>query len=186
MSIGCQYGCFALHVLLGNYLSLYLLIYPPAYPSTCLQVYLSICLPVYLSTCLPVYLSTCLPVYLSTWLPVYRIQVYLPTCLPVDLFTYPSVYLSTYLPISRYNVIAKMETFAEDTQYILEEAGLDTQLEVEWKHRTGPKPFRIVKIVMTLNSPVNTSQSNCTVLIDPKMWNRKTPFNQSFVYLTLL
>jgi len=39
--------------------------------------------------------------------------------------------------IVRYNVISKMETFAEDTQFTLEEAGLDNILEVEWKHRTG-------------------------------------------------
>jgi len=39
--------------------------------------------------------------------------------------------------IIRYNVIARMETFAEDTQFTLLEAGLDNQLKVEWKHRTG-------------------------------------------------
>ena len=37
----------------------------------------------------------------------------------------------------RYDVVAKMESFAEDTQFILEEAGLKDVLEVEWKHRTG-------------------------------------------------
>ena len=131
------------HQLLARYFTVYLSTYlstcVPVYLSTCLPVYLSTCLPVYLSTCLPFYLYTCLPVYLSTCLPVYQstcLPVYLSICLPVYLST--CVYLSTYLPISRYNVIAKMETFSEDTQYILEEAGLDTQLEVEWKHRTGP------------------------------------------------
>jgi len=39
--------------------------------------------------------------------------------------------------IIRYNVIAKMETFAEDTQFILEESGLSDTLKVEWKHSTG-------------------------------------------------
>jgi len=39
--------------------------------------------------------------------------------------------------IIRYDVISKMETFAEDTQFILQQAGLEDKLEVEWKHRTG-------------------------------------------------
>ena len=30
-----------------------------------------------------------------------------------------------------------METFSEDTQYILQQAGLEDKLSVEWKHRTG-------------------------------------------------
>ena len=38
---------------------------------------------------------------------------------------------------NRYNVIAKMESFAVDTQFILEEGGLDDELQVEWKHHTG-------------------------------------------------
>ena len=33
-----------------------------------------------------------------------------------------------------------METFAEDTQFILQQAGLEDKLEVEWKHRTGGRP----------------------------------------------
>lgn len=37
----------------------------------------------------------------------------------------------------KYNVIAKMESFAVDTQFILEEGGLDDELQVEWKHHTG-------------------------------------------------
>jgi len=37
----------------------------------------------------------------------------------------------------RYDVIAKMETFSEDTQFTLSLAGLEGELEVEWKHRTG-------------------------------------------------
>ena len=37
----------------------------------------------------------------------------------------------------RYDVIAKMETFSEDTQFILSQAGLQGKLTVEWKHRTG-------------------------------------------------
>ena len=32
-----------------------------------------------------------------------------------------------------------METFSEDTQYILQQAGLEDKLSVEWKHRTGGK-----------------------------------------------
>jgi len=39
--------------------------------------------------------------------------------------------------IVRYDVIAKMETFSEDTQYTLAQAGLENKLTVEWKHRTG-------------------------------------------------
>lgn len=39
--------------------------------------------------------------------------------------------------IVRYDVIAKMETFSEDTQYTLTQAGLEDQLIVEWMHRTG-------------------------------------------------
>jgi len=39
--------------------------------------------------------------------------------------------------IIRYDVISKMETFSEDTQFILQQAGLEEKLEVEWKHRTG-------------------------------------------------
>ena len=34
-------------------------------------------------------------------------------------------------------MISKMETFSEDTQFILQQAGLEGKLEVEWKHRTG-------------------------------------------------
>ena len=30
-----------------------------------------------------------------------------------------------------------METFSEDTQFILQQAGLEEKLSVEWKHRTG-------------------------------------------------
>ena len=37
----------------------------------------------------------------------------------------------------RYDVIGKMETFSEDTQYSLAAAGLEHRLSVEWKHRTG-------------------------------------------------
>ena len=37
----------------------------------------------------------------------------------------------------RYDVIAKMETFSEDTQFTLSQAGLQGKLTVEWKHRTG-------------------------------------------------
>jgi len=39
--------------------------------------------------------------------------------------------------IIRYDAISKMETFSEDTQYILQQAGLEDKLSVEWKHRTG-------------------------------------------------
>ena len=39
--------------------------------------------------------------------------------------------------LNRYDVISKMETFSEDTQFILQQAGLEGKLEVEWKHRTG-------------------------------------------------
>jgi len=39
--------------------------------------------------------------------------------------------------IVRYDVIAKMETFSEDTQFTLSQAGLQGELTVEWKHRTG-------------------------------------------------
>lgn len=39
--------------------------------------------------------------------------------------------------IIRYDAISKMETFSEDTQFILQQAGLEDKLEVEWKHRTG-------------------------------------------------
>ena len=37
----------------------------------------------------------------------------------------------------RYDAISKMETFSEDTQFILQQAGLEDKLDVEWKHRTG-------------------------------------------------
>ena len=37
----------------------------------------------------------------------------------------------------RYDVVAKMSSFGVDTQYILEEGGLDHHLQVEWKHTTG-------------------------------------------------
>ena len=40
-------------------------------------------------------------------------------------------------PFPRYDAISKMETFSEDTQYILQQAGLEDKLSVEWKHRTG-------------------------------------------------
>ena len=30
-----------------------------------------------------------------------------------------------------------METFSEDTQFTLSQAGLEGKLTVEWKHRTG-------------------------------------------------
>jgi len=39
--------------------------------------------------------------------------------------------------VIRYDVIAKMETFSEDTQLTLAQAGLEEQLALEWKHRTG-------------------------------------------------
>ena len=39
----------------------------------------------------------------------------------------------------RYDVIAKMETFSEDTQFTLSQAGLQGELTVEWKHRTGER-----------------------------------------------
>jgi len=39
--------------------------------------------------------------------------------------------------IVRYDVIAKMESFSEDTQFTLAQAGLEAKLTVEWKHRTG-------------------------------------------------
>merc|ERR1712032_1673461 len=39
--------------------------------------------------------------------------------------------------IVKYEVIAKMETFSEDTQFTLAQAGLEDSLTVEWKHRTG-------------------------------------------------
>lgn len=39
--------------------------------------------------------------------------------------------------IIRYDVIGKMETFSEDTQYTISQAGLGDSLSVEWKHRTG-------------------------------------------------
>merc|ERR1712181_149484 len=39
--------------------------------------------------------------------------------------------------IVKYDVIAKMETFSEDTQFTLAQAGLEDSLTVEWKHRTG-------------------------------------------------
>jgi len=39
--------------------------------------------------------------------------------------------------IIRYDAISKMETFSEDTQYVLQQAGLEDVLSVEWKHRTG-------------------------------------------------
>jgi len=39
--------------------------------------------------------------------------------------------------VVRYTAIAKMESFSEDTQFIINEAGLEDSLTVEWKHRTG-------------------------------------------------
>jgi len=39
--------------------------------------------------------------------------------------------------VVRYDAIAKMESFSEDTQYIISQAGLQDVLSVEWKHRTG-------------------------------------------------
>ncbi|XP_076028287.1 carbohydrate sulfotransferase 11-like [Oratosquilla oratoria] len=37
----------------------------------------------------------------------------------------------------RYNLIAKMDTFSEDTQYAINQMGLEDQLKVEWIHKTG-------------------------------------------------
>lgn len=39
--------------------------------------------------------------------------------------------------VIKYNVIAKMETFSEDTQYVINQLGLEDQLHVEWIHRTA-------------------------------------------------
>ena len=39
--------------------------------------------------------------------------------------------------IIRYDAVSKMETFSEDTQFILQQAGLEDKLSVEWMHRTG-------------------------------------------------
>lgn len=39
--------------------------------------------------------------------------------------------------IVKYDVIGKMESFNEDTQYAIQAAGLEHLLAVEWKHRTG-------------------------------------------------
>ncbi|KAK8749956.1 hypothetical protein OTU49_015148 [Cherax quadricarinatus] len=39
--------------------------------------------------------------------------------------------------VIKYNVIAKMETFSEDTQYVINQLGLDDQLHVEWIHKTA-------------------------------------------------
>ncbi|XP_018010716.1 carbohydrate sulfotransferase 11 [Hyalella azteca] len=38
-----------------------------------------------------------------------------------------------------YDVIAKMETFSEDTQYVINELGLAERLSVEWIHASGSK-----------------------------------------------
>ena len=37
-----------------------------------------------------------------------------------------------------------METFSEETQYVLQQAGLEDVLSVEWKHRTGEKVKNIL------------------------------------------
>ncbi|XP_042888375.1 carbohydrate sulfotransferase 11-like [Penaeus japonicus] len=39
--------------------------------------------------------------------------------------------------VIKYNVIAKMETFSEDTQFIINQLGLEDRLHVEWIHRTS-------------------------------------------------
>ncbi|XP_064089883.1 carbohydrate sulfotransferase 11-like [Macrobrachium nipponense] len=39
--------------------------------------------------------------------------------------------------VIKYNVIAKMETFSEDTQFVINQLGLEDQLHVEWIHRTA-------------------------------------------------
>lgn len=39
--------------------------------------------------------------------------------------------------VMRYTVIAKMETFSEDTQFVINELGLDDELTVEWRHPSG-------------------------------------------------
>ncbi|CAL4070926.1 unnamed protein product [Meganyctiphanes norvegica] len=39
--------------------------------------------------------------------------------------------------IVKYDVIAKMETFSEDTQFVINQLGLEDQLTVEWVHRTA-------------------------------------------------
>ncbi|KAK8386108.1 hypothetical protein O3P69_010674 [Scylla paramamosain] len=39
--------------------------------------------------------------------------------------------------VVKYDVIAKMETFSEDTQYIINQVGLENVLHVEWIHRTA-------------------------------------------------
>ncbi|KAF2364680.1 Sulfotransferase [Trinorchestia longiramus] len=38
---------------------------------------------------------------------------------------------------SKYDVIAKMETFNEDTQYVIHQLGLEDRLSVEWIHASG-------------------------------------------------
>ena len=54
----------------------------------------------------------------------------------------------------RYDVIAKMETFSEDTQFTLSQAGLEGKLTVEWKHRTG---IRMTRLMMTQITLLNAS-----------------------------
>ncbi|XP_042219217.1 carbohydrate sulfotransferase 11-like [Homarus americanus] len=39
--------------------------------------------------------------------------------------------------VMKFNVIAKMETFSEDSQYIIKQLGLEDSLQVEWIHRTS-------------------------------------------------
>lgn len=39
--------------------------------------------------------------------------------------------------VIKYNVIAKMETFSEDTQFIINQLGLEDRLHVEWIHKTS-------------------------------------------------
>lgn len=39
--------------------------------------------------------------------------------------------------IIKYDVIAKMETFSEDTQFVINQLGLEERLTVEWVHKTS-------------------------------------------------
>nr|XP_045581802.1 carbohydrate sulfotransferase 11-like [Procambarus clarkii] len=58
--------------------------------------------------------------------------------------------------VVKYNVIAKMETFSEDTQYVINQLGLEDRLHVEWIHRTADT--RTSDIAITYFSQLTLNQ----------------------------
>ena len=68
------------------------------------------------------------------WMPIWML------CSPCIIrFSQSNCILNNEVWFWRYDAISKMETFSEETQYVLQQAGLEDVLSVEWKHRTGEK-----------------------------------------------